>query len=119
MRSRQRDDYQRPIIDKLANDANYTGLWEIVHVKAQSGYVPDSIKSWKTLEAAIDASKFSVQRTLKVINCPVIEEATWVVPRHVFRQAQPRPPGGGHPSRAWSCGTAPSSATATWPTAWR
>jgi hypothetical protein len=28
-----------------------------VHVKAQAGYVPDSIKSWKTLDAAIDANK--------------------------------------------------------------
>ncbi len=83
------DDYQRPIIDKLANDATYTGLWEVVHVKAQSGYVPDSIKSWKTLEAAIDANKVSVQRTLKVINCPVIEEATWVVPSSMMYR-QPR-----------------------------
>lgn len=78
------DDYQRPIIDKLHNDSTYTGLWEIVHVQAQAGYVPDSIKSKKTLDAAIDAKKVSIHRTLSVINCPVIEEATWVVPTSMY-----------------------------------
>jgi hypothetical protein len=86
--------YQRPIIDKLANDSTYTGLWEVVQVKTQSGYVPDSIKSWKTLEAAIDARKVDVHRTLKVINCPVIEEATWVVPSAMlYRQPANGRPG--------------------------
>ena len=84
------DDYQRPIIDKLANDSTYTGLWEVVGVKTQAGYVPDTIKSWKTLDAAIEAKKVSIDRTLKVINCPVIEEATWVVPTSMmYRQARP------------------------------
>ena len=88
------DNYQRPIIDKLANDATYTGLWEVVQVKTQSGYVPDSIKSWKTLEAAIDARKVDIHRTLKVVNCPVIEEATWVVPSSMlYRQPRNNRPG--------------------------
>src|SRR5215213_9149319 len=86
---RRSDDYQRPIIDKLANDSTYTGLWEIVQIKTQNGYVPDAIKSWKTLKQAIDDKKVTSQRTLKVINCPVIEEATWVVPSPmIYRQAR-------------------------------
>ena len=39
-RSQQRDDYQRPIIDKLANDSTYTGLWEVVQVKTQAATCP-------------------------------------------------------------------------------
>ena len=54
---RNSDDYQRPIIDRLHNDSVYTGLWEVVHVKTQGGYVPDSIKSRSTLLEAADAGK--------------------------------------------------------------
>src|SRR5688500_6086377 len=82
-------DYQRPIIDKLQNDATYTGLWEVVHVKVQGGYAPDAIKSAKTLLEARDANKVQIVRTGKAINCPVIEEATWVVPTPTsYRQAR-------------------------------
>lgn len=81
--------YQRPIIDKLANENTYTGLWEIVTVKATGGYKPDSIKSKKTLDAAVEAGDFTLTRTLKVINCPVIEEKTFVPPSPMaVRQGQ-------------------------------
>ena len=80
---RGNDDYQRPIIDKLADDATYTGLWEVVIARAKGGYTPDAIKSWKTLKSAVDDGKFALTRTLKAINCPVIEEKTAVTPSAV------------------------------------
>jgi hypothetical protein len=82
--------YQRPIIDRLHNDSTYTGLWEIVTVQATGGYKPDSIKSKKTLDSAIEAGDFRLERTLKVINCPVIEEKTFVSPSPMaVRQERP------------------------------
>lgn len=73
-------DYQRPIVDDLPDSNRYSGLREIVKVKVKGGYEPDSIKSWKTLEAAIAAKEVEVQRTGKVINCPMVDERTYVTP---------------------------------------
>jgi hypothetical protein len=89
---RRTSDYQRPIIDKLQNDSTYTGLWEIVEVNVKDGgYKPDAIKSWKTLKKGIDAGKMSLTRTLKVINCPVIEDKTWIVPSPMVYRQKPQP----------------------------
>jgi hypothetical protein len=88
---RRTADYQRPIIDKLQNDGTYTGLWEIVEVTVKDGgYKPDSIKSAKTMKKAVEDGKLALTRTLKVVNCPVLEERTWVVPSSMaYRQGQP------------------------------
>jgi len=86
------DDYQRPIIDKLHNDAAYAGVWEIIEVKvSDSGYVPDSIKSAKTLLAARDAGKVTLRSTGKVINCPVLDDRTFVTPSAMAYQLSPQP----------------------------
>jgi len=86
------DDYQRPIIDKLHNDAAYAGVWEIIEVKVtDSGYVPDSIKSAKTLLAARDAGKVTFHSTGKVINCPVLDDRTFVTPSSMAFQLSPQP----------------------------
>jgi hypothetical protein len=77
---RRSDDYQRPIIDKLHNDTNYSGLWEVVLVRVDSGYTPDTIKSYKTLKSFVDAGKATLEPTGKVINCPVLDDRTWVTP---------------------------------------
>jgi hypothetical protein len=78
------DDYQRPLIDltPLDNDPprrEYTGLWEIVEVTTPKGYVPDSIKSFSTLDRGVAAGKYKVRPTGKVINCPLIDERTYVL----------------------------------------
>jgi hypothetical protein len=78
--ARGSDDYQRPIVDVLNGNANYTGLWEIIEVIASDGYKPDSIKSLATLQAGIDSGKLSTNRTQKVINCPVVDDRTFVSP---------------------------------------
>lgn len=86
------DDYQRPIIDKLHNDAKYAGVWEIIEVKVtDSGFVPDSIKSAKTLLAAKNAGKVTFRSTGKVINCPVLDDRTWVNPSPLAFQMKPTP----------------------------
>jgi hypothetical protein len=77
---RASDDYQRPIIDVLHGSASYTGLWEIMEVTASDGYKPDAIKSKATLDAGIDSGKFKVSRTQKVINCPVVDDRSFVTP---------------------------------------
>jgi hypothetical protein len=78
------DDYQRPLIDLTPQDNSpprrqYTGLWEIVEVTVPDGYKVDSIKSVATLDQAIAAGKFSKRATGKVINCPLIDERTYVL----------------------------------------
>ncbi len=83
-------DYQRPIVDKLmdlpteTDDRNkfYSGLWEFVRVTAPSGYAPDEIKSWRTLEKNSDrfGGDFKVERTGLVINCPFVDARTVIIP---------------------------------------
>jgi hypothetical protein len=90
--NRHSDDYQRPIIDKLQNDAAYAGVWEIIAVTVKdSGYVPDTIKSAKTLLAARDAGKVSFTSTGKVINCPVLDDRTFVTPSSMAFMMNPQP----------------------------
>lgn len=88
-RARGKDDYQRPIIDRLQNDARYSGMWEIVEVTVNDDYVEDSIKSAKTLLAAQAAGKLSMRNTGKVINCPVLDDRTWVTPSNMGFQKHP------------------------------
>ncbi len=91
---RNSDDYQRPLIDLSPLDrggpaSQYTGLWEIVEVVAREDYDPDSIKHVATLQRAVDAGKFSMRATGKVINCPLVDERTYVnrgmTNRRIFR----------------------------------
>ncbi len=77
---RNSDDYQRPIVDQMVGNANYTGLWEIIEVTAPDGYRPDAIKNFATLQTGIDQGKFRLHRTQKVINCPVVDDRTFVTP---------------------------------------
>ena len=89
---RSSDDYQRPIVDILNGNANYTGLWEIIEVTAtDTGYKPDSIKSLATLQAGIDSGKFKTWRTQKVINCPVVDDRTFVTPSPMAVRMRPDP----------------------------
>jgi hypothetical protein len=88
------DDYQRPLIDLSPRDrggpaTEYTGLWEIVEVIAPPGYDPDSIKHVATLQKGVTAGKFRMRGTGKVINCPLVDERTYVnrgmTSRRIFR----------------------------------
>jgi hypothetical protein len=81
---RELGEFQRPIIDRLQNNADYSGLWEIWEVTAPDGYVADSIKSFGTLQKAVNGGTFAWQRTLKVINCPVIDDRQYVTPSPLF-----------------------------------
>jgi hypothetical protein len=77
-------DYQRPIVDVTPADlrpgaSQYTGFWEIVEITAPRGYQPDSIKHADTLRRAIADGKFKQRRTGKVIDCPMLDERTYVV----------------------------------------
>jgi hypothetical protein len=85
------DDYQRPIVDILNGNAQYTGLWEIIEVTAPDGYRPDAIKSKATLDAGIASGKFSTNRTQKVINCPVVDDRTFVTPSPMVARMKPDP----------------------------
>ncbi len=72
-------DFQSPIIDTLLDDPNYTGLWEIIEVTVTAGgYTPDSIKSVSSINAAAADGRLSLRRTGKVINCPIVDERTFV-----------------------------------------
>lgn len=90
--------FQRPVIDVLnansaaANTTGFaTGLWEVVEVTVNdSGYEPDSIKSAATVTSGIEDGKLSAQYTGKVINCPVIDERTNVIPSSMANNI-PRP----------------------------
>jgi hypothetical protein len=78
---RQTADYQRPIVDRLQHNTDYSGLWEIWEVTAPDDYVPDSIKQWSTLSTALDqGGGWSVRRTQRVINCPVLDDRQTVTP---------------------------------------
>lgn len=84
-------EYQRPIIDVIQDDQNnYSGLWEVTLVVAPAGYRPDSIKSYATLKKGIDAGDFRVVRTGRVVNCPVLDERTYVTPTTMDHHV-PRP----------------------------
>jgi hypothetical protein len=77
------DDYQRPIIDLTPQDnepprREYTGLWEVIEVITPEKYEPDAIKSLATLRRALDSKKYLARATGKVINCPIIDERTYV-----------------------------------------
>jgi hypothetical protein len=94
-------DYQRPIIDTMIEDARttpysqwrYSGLWEIIKVKAPSGYKPDSIKSWKTLLHGIDSGDFEIDGTEMGIDCPLIDSRSLVVPTvTVYKKGEVRVP---------------------------
>ncbi len=76
-------DYQRPIVDVTpANTSSagppYSGLWRVVEILAPGGYVPDSIKHADTLARAVASGNFKKRVTDKVINCPMIDERTYV-----------------------------------------
>ncbi len=79
------DDYQRPADRSHARrtatrpGGEYTGLWEIVEVTTPDGYEPDSIKHVATLDQAVASGKFKQRPTGKVINCPLIDERTYVL----------------------------------------
>lgn len=88
-------DYQRPIVDVNPADISvrwpqYTGVWEVVEVLVPDDYEVDSIKHAETLARAIDAGKVEKRHTGKVINCPILDERTYV-PRGVTDRNTPRP----------------------------
>jgi hypothetical protein len=76
--------FQRPIVDRLQHNTDYSGLWEIWEVTAPDGYQPDAIKNFATLQKGIDGGSFSVRRTKKVINCPVLDDRQYVVPSPMY-----------------------------------
>jgi hypothetical protein len=72
---RQSYDYQRPIVDRLQHNTDYSGLWEIYTVTVPDDYKPDDIKSYATLQTALASGKgYFADRTKSVINCPVIDD---------------------------------------------
>ncbi len=80
---RRSADHQRPIVDVTPADLSgtrvqYTGLWQIVEVTVPRGYDPDAIKHAGTLEQAVNSGKFKRRKTDKVINCPLLDERTYV-----------------------------------------
>jgi hypothetical protein len=77
-------DFQRPIIDRLQHNTDYSGLWEIWEVTAPDDYQPDAIKNYATLKKGIDNGTFGVHRTQKVINCPVLDDRQYVVPTAMY-----------------------------------
>jgi hypothetical protein len=77
---RQSSDYQRPIVDRLQHNTDYTGLWELWEVTVPDGYQPDTIKSAATLQKALDGGTFTARRTQTVLNCPVVDDRTSVTP---------------------------------------
>jgi hypothetical protein len=76
--------FQRPIVDRLQHNTDYSGLWEIWEVTAPDGYEPDAIKNFATLQKGIDGGTFTVRRTKKVINCPVLDDRQYVVPTPLY-----------------------------------
>ncbi|MDX2019321.1 MAG: hypothetical protein SF187_03705 [Deltaproteobacteria bacterium] len=86
-------DYQRPIIDVIYDRfedeplEDYSGLWEFVKVIAPSGYQPDQIKSWRTLEKGVESGDFKLvtsaisdKTELLAINCPIVDSRSLVLP---------------------------------------
>src|SRR5688572_3162765 len=80
----QLGDFQRPIIDRLQHNTDYSGLWEIWEVQAPDSYEVDSIKSYATLKKGLDDGSFVARRTKKVINCPVLDDRQYVVPSPLY-----------------------------------
>ena len=78
--------FQRPIVDRLQHNTDYSGLWEIWEVSAPDSYEVDSIKSYATLSKALDdsGSGFTARRTKRVINCPVLDDRQYVTPSPLF-----------------------------------
>lgn len=93
-------DYQRPIIDSIFEERTvpysqwrYSGLWEVIKVKAPASYKPDSIKSWKTLLSGVDSGDFELQGTSMGIDCPLVDSRTLVVPHvTVYKKGEVRVP---------------------------
>jgi hypothetical protein len=83
-------DYQRPLVDILQHSSSYSGLWEIWEVTTPGGYEPDAIKNFATLKKGLDDNTFTARRTLKVINCPVLDDRQYVVPT-ATQYGMPRP----------------------------
>jgi hypothetical protein len=87
-------DFQRPVIDTLGNnsaDPTNTGLWEVVEITVNDrGYQPDSIKTAATIRAGLSDGRLSQRRTGRVINCPVVDERTNVIPSSMANNI-PRP----------------------------
>jgi hypothetical protein len=77
-------DFQRPIVDRLQHNTDYSGLWEIWEVTAPDDYEPDAIKNYATLQKGIDDGSFEVRRTQKVINCPVLDDRQYVIPSAMY-----------------------------------
>jgi len=73
--------YQRPIINVLLDDASYNGLWEVVEITVNdSEYKVDDVKSEDKLEEGLDDGRLTARHTGFVINCPVVDERTAVLP---------------------------------------
>lgn len=99
--NRKVPDYQRPIIDviydryKPSLEQRYTGLWEVVQVTVPSGYEPDTLKSWETLEKgwADGNGDYKLNYTEKVINCPLTDLRSQFIPSvSAFEPGEPRMP---------------------------
>ena len=83
--------YQRPVIDSLLGSTGYLGLWEVVEITVNSSsYSPDDIKSANKVEAGLASGQLRQRKTGKVINCPVVDERTTVVPSALHNNI-PRP----------------------------
>jgi len=82
--ARGSSEFQRPIIDNLAvnaTSANTTGLFEVVEITVKdSGYRPDAIKSAATVARGVADGRLIQRNTGKVINCPLVDERTNIVP---------------------------------------
>ncbi|HEX5655503.1 MAG TPA: hypothetical protein VFX58_20675 [Chitinophagaceae bacterium] len=59
---------QNNIIPTIPGDAGYNDFWVINKVTVPDNYVPNSITS----EAEVLSSGFNIQKTSKIVNCPVV-----------------------------------------------
>jgi hypothetical protein len=86
--------YQRPIVDIFDSELNkYSGLWEFVKIEVPNGYEIESIKSWRTLEKAWKGGDVKLTRTSFVINCPIVDDRTYITPAvSVYRAEDLRVP---------------------------
>ena len=82
--ARGSSEFQRPVIDNLsvnATTANTTGLFEVVEITVKDGgYRPDAIKTATTIAKGVADGRLSQRNTGKVINCPLVDERTNIVP---------------------------------------
>jgi hypothetical protein len=92
--ARGSSEFQRPVIDTLAVNStatNATGLWEIVEITVKdSAYRPDAIKSAATIAKGVADGRLVQRNTGMVINCPVVDERTIVMPSALANNI-PRP----------------------------